>query len=142
MAPKKRKYDEADSFVNCPVRGCKMRVDEAKLQAHILEKHAKSQAAREIKEKQALAGEAKGPPCVPCDMEVCGDAAPVAPAAPAASTGSAARREADRLSAFTAPWRSLVGAGRVETLKAFDGFRLFVAARVCAVLYQRVIFHC
>ena len=50
--------------------------------------------------------------------------------------------EADRLSAFTAPWRSLVGAGRVETLKAFDGFRLFVAARVCAVLYQRVIFHC
>lgn len=82
-----------------------MRVDEAKLQAHILEKHAKSQAAREIKEKQALAGEAKGPPCVPCDMEVCGDAAPVAPAAPAASTGSAARREADRLSAFTAPWR-------------------------------------
>ncbi|OLQ12105.1 putative sulfatase PB10D8.02c [Symbiodinium microadriaticum] len=100
MAPKKRKYDEAESFVNCPVRGCKMRVDEANLQAHILEKHAKSQAAREIKEKQALA---KGPPCGPCAMEVSAAAAPVAPAT--SSTAATARREADSLAAFAAPWR-------------------------------------
>ena len=40
----------------------------ARSSAVLLESIHASQAAREIKEKQALAGEAKGPPCVPCAL--------------------------------------------------------------------------